>query len=479
MNRFFFIACLTGTLLSLSNCARNPVTGKSQVVLMSEAQEIQMGKEADPQVVQQFGLYEDPALQNYINEKGHEIVKVSHRPNIDYTYRIINSEVVNAFAIPGGYVYFTRAIMAYFNNEAEFAGVLGHETGHIAARHTVSQQRNQVLSQIGVIAGMVLVPGLAQFGEAASQGVGLLLLKNGRDAERQADQLGVEYSEKIGYDAQNMANFFKTLQRQEKLSGQEELPAFLSTHPDPGDRYTTVTKLATEWRQKLNASNLKTNRNEYLRRIEGLIYGEDPKEGYLENNVFYHPPLKLQFNTPLNWSYQNSPSQVQFASKDGKALLVFKQVQGTNLQDAANQFIQQYKIEVARSGATTINGLNAYVIEGDIPQQQNALRTATYFIQYNGAIYQFIGVSTTTDFGNYVNVMVNSIQSFRSLADQSHLNKKPERIRIKTVYQSPTLESALTGFGTPQKRLQELAILNGMQLTDRIPAGTLIKTIGQ
>lgn len=446
---------------------------------MSEAQEIQMGKEADPQIIQQFGLYEDQGLQNYINEKGHEIVKVSHRPNIEYTYRIINSDAVNAFATPGGYVYFTRAIMAYFNNEAEFAGVLGHETGHIAARHTVAQQRNQILSQIGVIAGMVLVPGLAQFGEAASQGLGLLMLKYGRDAEREADKLGVEYSEKIGYDARNMANFFKELERQTQLSGQEELPTFLSTHPDPGDRYTAVMKEAADWKQKLNATNLKTNRNEYLRRIDGLIYGEDPKEGYMENGIFYHPPLKLQFNSPSNWAYQNSPTQVQFAAKDGKALLIFKQAQGTNLQEAANAFVSQYKIQVTRSGQTNVNGLNALTLEGDIPQQQGTLRTLSFFIEYNGAIYQFIGVSTSTDFNNYVNVMANSMQSFRPLTDAAHLNKKPDRIRMKTVAQTTTLEAALRSYGTPQARIQELSVLNGMNPTDQVAAGTMIKTIGQ
>src|SRR5215212_8079096 len=156
----------------LTDCARNPVTGKKQVVLMSESQELAMGKEADPQIIQQFGLYEDSSLQRFINAKGREIVAVSHRSNIDYNFRIINSEALNAFAVPGGYVYFTRTIMAYFNNEAEFAGVLGHEIGHITARHAVAQQRNAMLGQLGIIAGIVVNPNLAQFAETASQGLG-------------------------------------------------------------------------------------------------------------------------------------------------------------------------------------------------------------------------------------------------------------------------------------------------------------------
>src|SRR5215213_7842751 len=212
MKKVLVAALLAAAIFSFNHCARNPVTGKKQVVFMSEAQEIAMGQEADPQIIAQFGLYEDSVLQRFLSEKGKQMAAISHRPNLNYQFRIVNSEVVNAFAVPGGYVYFTRGIMAHFNNEAEFAGVLGHEIGHIAARHSVAQQRNQMLGQLGIIAGVIINPNLAQFAETASQGVGLLLLKFSRDAEREADKLGVEYSSKINYDAEQMADFFKTLQ---------------------------------------------------------------------------------------------------------------------------------------------------------------------------------------------------------------------------------------------------------------------------
>src|SRR6187402_3106768 len=175
-------------LLLLTGCAMNPVTGRKQFVMMTEGQEIAMGKESDPQIMAFFGSYDDPQLQKFINEKGQEMVKVSHRSKIAYEFKIVDSPVINAFATPGGYVYFTRGIMAHFNNEAEFAGVLGHEIGHITARHSVIQQRNAMLGQVGIIAGMVISPQLAQFGEAASQGLGLLFLKFGRDAERESDR---------------------------------------------------------------------------------------------------------------------------------------------------------------------------------------------------------------------------------------------------------------------------------------------------
>lgn len=474
--------CLIIIVSVFTDCARNPVTGKKQVVLMSEAQEIAMGKEADPQIVAQFGLYEDSAIQNFIVAKGKQMAAISHRPKLDYSFKVLNSEVINAFAVPGGYVYFTRGIMAHFNSEADFAGVLGHEIGHIAHRHTVEQQRNAILGQIAIIAGIVINPDLARFAESASTGLQLLLLKNSRDAERESDQLGVEYSTKIGYDASQMALFFNTLERKTQGTEAAELPEFLSTHPNPGDRNITVSKLATEWKQKLNLTNPVINRNTYLRRIEGLVYGEDPREGYRENNIFYHPVLKFQFPTPANWNYQNTPQRVQLAPKDGKALLMLMLAAGNSLQQAANNFIQQYKLTAIESRNVTVNGMPAmYVIADQQPQQQGqpALRTMSYLIQYSGNIYHLIGVSTLADFNSYVNTFNNTMQGFKTLTDPDKLNRKPERVRIKNVGAAMTLAQFLRQQNIRDTRHEEHAILNGMKLTDNLTQGTLVKIVAQ
>lgn len=467
-----------------STCARNPVSGKRQVVLMSEAQEIAMGKEADPQIIAQYGLYEDKGLQDFITQKGQQMAAISHRPNLQFQFRIVDSDVINAFAVPGGYVYFTRGIMAHFNNEAEFAGVLGHEIGHITARHSVEQQRNALLGQLGLIAGMVISPELARFGQAASQGLGLLFLKFGRDAERESDELGVEYSTKIGYDAQQMANFFNTLERKSAGTGAEELPNFLSTHPNPGERNKTVAKLATEWKQKQNLTNAQINRNTYLKRIEGLIYGEDPAGGYLENSVFYHPVLKFQFPVPSGWSYMNSPQSVQMAAKDGKALMILFPAEGQTLQQAASAAMQKFSLQSRESRETTVNGLPALAIVADqVAQQQGqqqqaaTVRTLSYFIQYGGIIYHLIGVSSVNDFNNYTQLFTNTMQNFRQLTDAAKLNKKADRIRIKTVNSNMTLDQALRNNRVASNRMEEHAILNGMKLTDQVASGTLIKVI--
>jgi predicted Zn-dependent protease len=192
MRRFFIGTAAVAALFSLSTCSTNPVTGKKQLVLMSEAQEIQMGQEADPQIVAEYGLYDDKGLQAFITAKGQAMATISHRPTLKYEFKVVDSEILIAFAVPAGYVYFTRGIMAHFNNEAEFAGVLGHEIGHITARHNAVQQSKQVFSQIGLMGAIIIKPELGRFAEAASEGLGLMFLKFGRDAERESDRLGVQ-----------------------------------------------------------------------------------------------------------------------------------------------------------------------------------------------------------------------------------------------------------------------------------------------
>ena len=466
-------------LIFLSACARNPVTGKRQLVLMSEKQEIAMGQEADPQIVAAYGLYEDKALQEFIDQKGQEMARISHRNQLDYTFRILDSPIINAFALPGGYVYFTRGIMAHFNNEAEFAGVLGHEIGHITARHSVAQQRNTLLSQLGLIAGVVLVPELGQFAEQASQGLSLMLLKFGRDAETQSDELGVEYSSKIGYDAREMAGFFNTLERNQVSSGAGELPEFLSTHPSPAGREAAVAELAEEWKTKLNLTDAKVNRNSYLKMLDGLVYGEDPKQGFVENRTFYHPELKFEFALPAEWSFQNTPQQVQMAQKEGKAMMTLTLVEGSSLQEASSSVLKQYVMELIDAEEITVNGLKVIRMEAGQQQQETIIKTLSYVIEHGGHYYNLMGITHTDSFNAFEPVFLASMNSFKELKDAEKLNRKPERIRLRTAPSDGSLQQILAGFNVAKDRLEEVSLINGMSLTDQVAKGTLIKVIGE
>jgi predicted Zn-dependent protease len=468
---------ITVCLLLFNACAVNPVTGKKQIVLMSQEQEIAMGKQSDPEVIAAFGLYNDPALQKFINEKGQAMAAVSHRPKLDYQFKIVDSPVVNAFALPGGYVYFTRGIMAHFNNEAEFAGVLGHEIGHITARHSVIQQRNAMLGQIGIMAGVLLVPELSDFVQPLSQGLQLALMSFGRDAERQSDKLGVEYSSKIGYDASEMAGFFKTLERQSALSGAPEVPEFLSTHPSSAEREETVAKLAAEQKKKSKVPMTLVNRESYLKMIDGLVVGEDPKQGFVENGVFYHPGMKFLFPVPANWKLQNTPEQVQMASESGDAVMVFMAAPGTTLEEAASASLQNFGLSLVDSRKESINGFPSLLFVADQKQEQGTIRVLSTMIQFQGHIFNMMGVAQAQTFTNHEATFLSISRQFKELTDPEKLSRKPDVIRIKPLPQSMTLENAFRHFNVPADKFKELAVMNGMELGDRIGSGEMIKII--
>ncbi|MEY4902854.1 MAG: hypothetical protein RLZZ292_669 [Bacteroidota bacterium] len=370
-NFYFFSKCSLPivALFLFSTCAKNPVTGKRQLNFMSEKREKALGVSSDPQVTQSYGVYDDQKLQNFINEKGQAMARISHRPNLGYNFRIVNSPVVNAFAVPGGYVYFTRGIMAHFNNEAQFAGVLGHEIGHITARHGATSEARQILSQVVLIGGMIIKPELAQFMNQGQQGLQLLMLQNSRSHESQSDQLGVQYSTKIQYDSHEMAGFFKTLGRLSDQGG-ARLPAFLSTHPDPDNRYENVLKLTETTQKTLDKSTLKVNRDGYLRMIDGIVYGEDPREGFVADGKFFHPTLKFQFPVPTNWKTQNTPEQFVMAEPNQKAAIILNVGQGKNLQEAAQNLVKENNLVVKNTENKKINGLDAIVLTSEVGQQQ-------------------------------------------------------------------------------------------------------------
>ena len=443
------------------------------------------GAKPDPAVIAQFGLYNNATLQRLIDAKGKQMTAVSDRPG-DYGFTVVDSHVINAFATPDGHVYFTRGIMAYFNDEAQFAGVLGHELGHITAQHGRKQQTHSTIAGLGMLLGSIVAPRVMQsIGGIVQQGVGLWMLKYSRDDENEADGLGVKYSTKIGYDASHMADFFQTLQRTEAQSGAGGIPTFLSTHPNSADRYTRVKGLAAQARQSVGSRPLAVNRNQYLRSIEGMNFGEDPRQGFVENRVFYHPDLKFRFPIPSGWKSQNSPDKFQMAEPNGKALLVFLGAGGGSLDEAAQGLAKSIGVQSANAQKTTINGFPALVFEGDQVQQDQSGQQAAgahvlaQLLQDGKSIYAFIGLAAPTSFSSYAPQFQQVAQGYARLTEANKLNRQSEHIRIKTATGTQTLASALAANGIPSKRYEELAILNGMQTTDRLSKGMLYKVVGK
>jgi predicted Zn-dependent protease len=334
------------------------------------------------------------------------------------------------------------------------------------------------------MAGVIASEKFREFANEASQGLGLLFLKFGRDAESQSDELGVEYSTEVGYDSHQMADFFRTLQRLQEQSGQS-IPNFLSTHPDPGNRYSTVHELSAIAQQDLDKSKLKVNRKEYLQMINGIVYGEDPRQGFTEDGMFYHPGLLFQFPYPQGWQLYNSPAQVQIAPDDGKALMVFTLSSEQSIDAAAQASVQQHNLTVIESAKTTVNGFPAIAMVSDqIPeadangqtaQGATTTRLISYFIQYNNLIYIFHGLSAVEDFSRYSSYFKRTMTNFDKLTDPSKINVQPTRIDVKTIPRSGTLQQALQQLGANSNDYEELSIINGMLLTDQVTQGDLLK----
>jgi predicted Zn-dependent protease len=480
--KIFFVLAL---ILIVISCAINPVTGKRQIMLMTEEQELALGRQYDPQVIATFGEYKNDALLSFITKMTTDMGKISHRPTLQYHVKILDSPVVNAFAVPGGYIYLTRGILAQLTNEAELAGIIGHEMGHINARHSASQQTKQQLGQMILMSTMIVSERLAQYAQYAMQGMGLLFLKFSRDNEREADRLGVRYSSLIGYDAHKMADFFQVLNKMSMAESVGGVPTFLSTHPDPGDRYNTVNQLATWWQDSLKITSPKVGGDSYLQLIDGIVYGEDPRQGYAEENVFYHPTLKFKFSFPAGWSFENTPAQINMAPADQKALMIFTIANEKMLKEAADSALKRIGLTLVESKEATVTGLPALTVVSKQTVQdqstgaQSINMVLSYFIQYGGSIYVFHGISADTDFKTYMSHFESSMNTFSTLTDASKINVKPKKVLIKKVYQAGTVANALSYYGVKQEQLAEAALLNDLELTAQVSAGKLIKVVGE
>ncbi|MFN3596130.1 MAG: M48 family metalloprotease [Rubricoccaceae bacterium] len=472
--------------LSASGCrtTTNLITGESARGAYTWQQEVQIGREADPQIVAQFGLLENEALTAYVDRLSRNVLETSAYtdPNTPaeiretpFFFRVLDTPTVNAFALPGGYIYVTRGLLTHLNNEAQLAFVLGHEIGHVLGRHASRQAARAQVGQLGLIGaailGDVLRPGLGsnilEFGGTGAQ---LLFLRWGRDAEREADRAGVAYSSFAGYDAAEGAAFFRSLQR---LSSQQggSLPSFLSTHPDPGQREQAIPALAAQFE-----SENQVFAERYLQAIDGLVIGENPREGFVENNVFYHPDLRFRFSVPQGWRLVNERQSVTLASQNGQVVAQLTLPGQASAQAAAQAFRARQGIAVTDSRSVQVNGLPAVALAGNAQTQGGAVSFLAYFIEHEGRTYQFLGYSPSAVFAANQQGLDNLLRSFARLTDPQFLSRQPVRLEIVRVGQSATFASLLEGRPMPPGMSAEgLAIMNQVELQQQIPAGTRLK----
>ena len=466
-------------LALLAGCAVNPVTGQNQLMLVSEQEERQLGLQTQQSVNDEYGVYADTALQGYVDSVAQPLARVSHRPTLDWNFEVMDSPVVNAFAAPGGYVFITRGLLAAVNDEAELAGVLAHEIGHVTARHSAHQMSQAMLAGLGVQVGAALAGDYGNLvGSLLEVGTGLLFLKYSRDDERQADTLGVEYATKAGYDTNRMADFFTSLQRQETLDGgkSDGVPEWFSTHPSPVDREAAVRAQTQQWRGKLPAQSYKTNRDAYLARIDGLVYGEDPRQGYREGEWYYLPNHQVQFRIPAQWNFEREGNQIQMGHPKKDAAILFGIEEGT-VDQVARAFVTSLQAQVQQSTEQTINGQRARRLLSVVTDGKQRALVVSHFFQMGKDVFMFHGLAGEAGFKRLAATLEQPATSFAPLTDRDKLDRQPQRIAVKQIGKATTLEGALQGYKVDSKLWPRIAWLNELQLTDRLQPGQRIKIV--
>jgi predicted Zn-dependent protease len=458
-------------VVALSACATNPATGGRMLSLVSESQEIAMGQEAKLAIPAAYGLYDDEDLQAYVDSVGQALAAVSERPDLPWSFQVVDDPVINAFALPGGPIFLARGIMVHFNSEAEMASVLGHELGHITARHIVEALSRQQLVGGLLGAGMILAPGIRPFGDVIGGAAGLMFLKYGRDDESQSDLLGHRYMTRLGYDPDSAVEMFKILERQREASG-SSIPEWQSSHPDPGDRV-----VAAEARAEADGHpGGIVRRAEYLRRIDGMIYGADPMQGYFHEDRFLHPELRFQMDFPAGWNRQNSPAAVTTVSPGEDAMIQLTLAQDLTPRQAADQFFRQEGVTSTGSGARTINGLSAVMGGFRAATRSGTLEGLVLWVRHADLTYQLIGYTSSSRFGQYSPEFERTMESFARLTEDRWIDVEPKRIDIVEVPTGMTVERFHDRFQSTIS-FEALLLLNGWSAGQRLEGGSLAKRV--
>ncbi|MPY91250.1 MAG: M48 family metalloprotease [Luteitalea sp.] len=473
----------TVILALLVACATNPVTGRREFNLMSEAQEIEIGKAMDPDVRREFGIYDDASLQKYVESIGLRMAKVSERPDLPWHFTVVDSPAVNAFALPGGYIYITRGILAYLNDEAELAGVLGHEIGHVTARHAAQQYTRATSAGAGLTLASIFVPEVRPLGQAAEASLGLLFLKHGRDDELQADQLGATYAAHEGWDPEGVPGMLNTLGRISEEQGKDGTPNWLLTHPQPEDRVARIQETVQKLGAEAAGKSWQTDRQGFLQRVDGVIYGDNPREGVVRGTDFLHPGLRFRVTFPQNWTVQNSPTRIAAQPKGGNLAIqldVADKASGRNLEEALVQDMRGAGFKALAGGATTINGLTAAqgTFQGRIQNVGDVGVMATY-IQHASRVFRVLGIAPAKTFNDASETFRQSARSFEPLSAAEAERIRPNVLRLYTVRSGDTWESIAKGAGRGVVSQSTLALMNASSANDPPRSGEVVKIVNE
>jgi len=468
--------------LLLVNCATNPVTGDANFVMISEEQEVAIGRQEDPKVTEEHGgYYSNPALQRYVEEIGQRLARVSHRPDLKYFFRIVDSPEINAFALPGGYIYLTRGILAYLNSEAEVAAVLGHEIGHVTARHSVQQISTAQGASIAATVASILVPGLQNQAAQSLLNVlgGALLSGYGREHELEADRLGAEYLARAGYDPQAMIRVVGVLKNQElfdaevaKAEGRQPRAyhGVFASHPSADARLQQVVGEAG----KLTKGSFREEREPFLRQMDRVPFGDSPDQGFVRNGTFYHPKMGFVLRFPAGWKLVNRPDRVVAQSPQQDAIVELR-LAGRAQGSPADTLRRVLRLGMGSDlVATEVNGLPAAIANTAI--QGRPAHAAVVFL---GSQAYFIGAQARDNraMTAYRQMVIDALRSFRNMSDVDRRLARPLTLRVITATAGMTYAQLAQNSPIGRFAQQYLRLINAQYPSGEPVAGQALKIV--
>ena len=461
-------------VVSLAGCATNPATGRRQLMLMSEAEEIQIGQQSHAEITQTMGLYDDPELQAYVRGIGEKLAAASHRPDLPWNFAVVDEPAVNAFAVPGGFIYLTRGILPFLGSEAQLAGVMGHEVGHVDARHSAQAYSRQLGAGLGLAIAGILVPETQPFQQLAGAGLSVLFLSYGREAELESDRLGVGYASQVGWNPRGVPEMLTTLARLDEANGSTRgIPNWALTHPPAADRVERVQEAVAAV-----PTGGATNENALDRYLDGLVFGDSREKGIVRGSEFLHPILRFAIRFPEGWQIVNTDEQVSAQQGETNRIMLLQAAPGTGaVQQLAQTQMAAAGWQQLAGQRASINGLDAYVGTYEGVMSNTRVRLQAAHVRAGNQTYVVAGLAPTGEFNAAVETFNASIGTFRPLSAAEADRVQPNRIDFRVARSGDTWESLARDVGDGVVSPTTLAIMNGRDPSVQPKAGERLRIV--
>lgn len=452
----------------LAACSFNPATGRLQLTTVSESEEIALGKENDVQVVEALGLYEDDRLSELVTEVGGKLAAKSERPGLPWTFRVLDDPTVNAFALPGGWVYVTRGLLVHLSSSDELAAVLGHEIGHVTARHGVVQLRKTKVAAASVGVFRIIDPNLRHVGGIAAGTAGLALLKHGRDDEYEADELGVRYAGRAGYSSAATVGVFDVLVRVSRAEPGGRVPTWLSTHPDPELRRARVQRMVSGTAPQADLA--------YTAAIDGVVYGDDPRDGFLVETTYVHPRSGFAIDLPAGWKALHDGPIAMAVAPDEAALFVLAPIEAETAAAALEQFFSDGAMRRGEQWDGKVGGFPVASAGFSAATSSGDRSGLVAFVDYDDQVLMLAAMGPTTGWSERLEAVALTFASFRR-APRALANVEPMRVRPYVLPAATSLET-LQEAKPSSVDLARLGLLNGIDDPKaELPEGTVVKRV--